>query len=747
MPPRADANHGSLRLMEGRLAAVVLDHPLPSRQARPKRRTRQRKHSIRHIPREEARPKVDKTSTFRNNANMKKFLSGKMKVFQSMSMPCCKKHTSGMKDGEATSLDPLAAIIEEAKNITCSKRVRLVHFNLGRNQVIDESTRPKAVRSGAIAAPRASILSPSTTPSSRNSSDIKKLRERVFFDPDADTSKGSPSQPRVDDDGPTRTSQKDKKFKVDITLTSRIKETIRKGSKYQKVYNYPKAAKSFLQALKKLDHHLYPQDHPLREIANRSISDTHHAHRSLEHSANIVKIGLGNESNGQLVKAVKMYTVAFRIRKDSLGDGHPSLPVLLNLLGGVQIKRKQYEEAMQIFELALYGKLKKDTTTVVGKRNVSASTLAVSMKEIGSIHEHYGRLEEAMIMYHESLDCVLKDARRVRVQEKNSQEGPAGAKKHLRSPPSVCSTANSDESYDVCVVSASTLSSQEEVPEEMEIYLQESFSGEPHSGRNLMHLAFFYDSFFQITEMKSKKVNLHVANTLHSIASIHLKQQEFNLALSSYHASLRGMKLVHGERHESVAAVLGNIGNLLKEMKDYDRAFDVYQSVLKIESLRLGSTHHNAMVTMLNIAMIEKCRRQYDASIALYNEVIILQRNKYHDDDQHPNLLAVALSCVGDVYEKRGDFESSIGAFKEILAIQTINLAPFHPDLGKILHRLGLLCSDSGQLLRADSYFTKALRLYRKNDVNDERMIGVKRDKADNRSKLSLMNTPVNTTV
>ena len=71
----------------------------------------------------------------------------------------------------------------------------------------------------------------------------------------------------------------------------------------------------------------------------------------------------------------------------------------------------------------------------------------------------------------------------------------------------------------------------------------------------------------------------------------------------------------------------------------------------------------------------------------------------------------------------------------------------FDIDLGKILHRLGLLCSDSGQLLRADSYFTKALRLYRKNDVNDERMIGVKRDKADNRSKLSLMNTPVNTTV
>lgn len=437
-----------------------------------------------------------------------------------------------------------------------------------------------------------------------------------------------------------------------------------------------------------------------------------------------------------------MYTVAFRIRKDTFGDLHPSLPILLNLLGGVQVKRKQYEEAIQIYELALYGKLKSDTTTIVKTRNVSASTLAVSMKEIGNIHEHFGRLEDAMVMFHESLDCVLKDARRV--QEKNQKRGhepSPEAKKHLRSPSSVCSTVLSDESYDVCVVSASAKT--DEVPEEMEIYLQESLSGQPHGGRSLMHLAFFYDSFFQITEMKSKKVDLHVATTLHSIASIHLKQQEFNLALSSYHASLRGMKLVHGEKHESVAAVLGNIGNLLKEMKDYDRAYDVYQSVLKIESQRLGNTHHNVLITKINIATIENCRRHYDAAIALYKEVIALQKNKPQEDDIEPNILAIALSSLGDVYEKRGDYDMAIKTFKDFLATQAQAMEPFHPELGKILHKLGLLCSESGDLLRADSYFSKALRLYKKCEVNDERVVSVKRDKADNQSKLSLMNTPM----
>eukprot|EP00984_Skeletonema_dohrnii_P026136 scaffold15433_cov111-Skeletonema_dohrnii-CCMP3373.AAC.1 len=40
-----------------------------------------------------------------------------------------------------------------------------------------------------------------------------------------------------------------------------------------------------------------------------------------------------------LIKALKMYTIAYRMRRDALGVDHPSLPVLLNMMGSVQVKR------------------------------------------------------------------------------------------------------------------------------------------------------------------------------------------------------------------------------------------------------------------------------------------------------------------------------------------------------------------------------------------------------------------------
>lgn len=720
-----------------------LNHPTKKSIRRIRKRSRSL-NSNKHVTEKEPRQEMEKHNSIHYKKTMKCFPGiGMVHLFQAM--PWWKKHAGGdMKDDDSSSLDPLAAIIDEAEKATSSKRVRLVRFNLDRNDYIYKSSPPKPRDANRIT-PGPSILAPSTSQptsiSTTNAPNMKAELNRFIFDLEAENGFDRNTQ-TSENLHQAQKEQKGNKFKEDLIVSSRIHEMILKGTSHQQTYNYPKAAKYFLQAMRKLDQHAYPSQHKLQQIANKSISDTHHAHRCLEHSANIVKFGLHHESKGQLVKALKMYTVAFRVRKNSLGSRHPSLPVLLNLLGGVQVKRGQFQEAMQIFELALYGKLKNDTKTTIGKRNVSSSTLATSMREIGSIHEHFGRFEDAMEIYHDSLDLAMTDVTCRQVELDTKKKG--GANKMPVSPSTVCASNLSDESNGLHAFSASSPSStttlstisylSEESPEEMEIYLQESFNGGIPS---LTNLAFFYDSFFQITEMESKKMNIHVSTTLHNIASIHLKQQEFNLALSAYHAALRGMKLVHGERHESVAAVLGNIGNLLKEIKDYDRAFDVYQSVLKMESLRLGYTHHNVMITMLNMAMIEKCRGSYDSSIALYEEVLDIQRNQEEDKDK--KLIVVALSCLGDVYEKTGDFDSAIRVFKEALIVQTQSEAKFTSENGKILHKLGLLCSENGQLHDADTYFFRALRLYSQRDGCDERLIGVQRDKANNLSKLVLI--------
>eukprot|EP00553_Chaetoceros_curvisetus_P004311 CAMPEP_0204635506 /NCGR_PEP_ID=MMETSP0717-20131115/31519_1 /ASSEMBLY_ACC=CAM_ASM_000666 /TAXON_ID=230516 /ORGANISM="Chaetoceros curvisetus" /LENGTH=508 /DNA_ID=CAMNT_0051654255 /DNA_START=84 /DNA_END=1610 /DNA_ORIENTATION=- len=490
----------------------------------------------------------------------------------------------------------------------------------------------------------------------------------------------------------------------------------------------------------------------------------------MEYSANIVNMGLRHEARNEYMKALKMYSVAFRARKNMLGPKHPSLPIILNLLGSIQVKRKEPEEAMQIFELALYGKLRENGMKALSGENhendsnplplnkyALPGTLAVSMKEIGEIYEEWGRLEEALDMYHDSLDYIVQHAKKdvhfvSKCAFKNDDECSISSEGTASTSP--------ESLLDVCVVNATSSpssppcisrfpSEQQSPPEEMEIYLQESIEYDLDSitdrHRSISNLASYYDSFFRDPETQpilvdKKKVSLHVTTALHNIANVHRKQKDYVLSKASYNAALRGMKLIQGEQHPSVAAILGNLGNLLNDMKDYDQAFATYQTVLKIESVRLGFSHSDVMITMLNIALIELCRGNHQESIKLYKEVIKIQRRMHEKGEDNANLLAVSYSCLGDAQEKHGDISSAIESYQEALTLRTTSLAQFHPDLGKLIHKLGRMCTLNGELDRADKVFTRALRLYKHNrlEPSDARVIDVQRDRADNRVKIAL---------
>ena len=97
-------------------------------------------------------------------------------------------------------------------------------------------------------------------------------------------------------------------------------------------------------------------DDPLTAHILKSLNDVHHAQVTLSNSSNIVQMGIQHEDANQLVKALRMYTIAYRMRRDALGVNHPSLAVLLNMMGGVQMKRLDYDEAMRLYELSLNGR-------------------------------------------------------------------------------------------------------------------------------------------------------------------------------------------------------------------------------------------------------------------------------------------------------------------------------------------------------------------------------------------------------
>ena len=224
--------------------------------------------------------------------------------------------------------------------------------------------------------------------------------------------------------------------------------------------------------------------------------------------------------------------------------------------------------------------------------------------------------------------------------------------------------------------------------------------------------------------------DLDAAMTLHQIGQLHRSVGEFNLALSVFSVSLRGMKYCVGKNHPNVAAILGNIGNLQKEMGDMDSSFATYQQVLGIESYRLGLSHPDVAVTLHNIATIDAARGNHEHALALYRQVIALQRKLFGSNHV---AVAVTSACMGDVYERVGEISESIACFEEAVRIKSFAMGRHSLEVARLIHKLGKLAISQGEYHLADSYVSRAILIYRLNRLSelDEWMVEATRDGAD----------------
>eukprot|EP00934_Nitzschia_sp_Nitz4_P000389 Nitzschia sp. Nitz4//scaffold11_size288233//59465//61900//NITZ4_000745-RA/size288233-processed-gene-0.209-mRNA-1//-1//CDS//3329533987//389//frame0 len=523
--------------------------------------------------------------------------------------------------------------------------------------------------------------------------------------------------------------------KARLTVTKLLDKAHRAEHKY---FRYEFSVKCYLKALDILKKANYPDDHPTVVRTVDLMNNAHHVLSSYNNSANIVKMGIKYEDAGELVRALKMYTIAYRIRRDNLSRNHPSLVVLLNMLGSIQIKRGELQEAMQIYELAL-----KDSPVIFDANDDDAANepptdnllaKSVTYREMGVIYEQWGRIDEALNIYHKSLECVAEWKETVQGGQHSDSFGLLGQ-------------SRSEDTRDGQIHLAPAVSDQRGVEEgEMELVLgskRNSGLGVGTSSENP------YETFFPAylekeldnqkpstepsTDMSRRQethADMDLALTLHQIAQLRKSQGEYSKALEAYEVSLRGMKYALGRHHPNVAAVLGNIGNLQKEMGDMDAAYTTYQEVLGIESYRLGLRHPDVAITLHNIATIDAARGNYQHSLQLYRKVISLQKKLF--GEEHLSV-AVATACMGDVYEKIGELHSAMEKYEESVRIKSAALGRHSLDVARLLHKLGKLAFLSGDFLMADSFLSRAVLIYRLNKVDEEHewMVDANRDTAD----------------
>eukprot|EP00978_Attheya_sp_CCMP212_P030432 scaffold111947_cov56-Attheya_sp.AAC.1 len=565
-------------------------------------------------------------------------------------------------------------------------------------------------------------------------------------------------------------------FQEDPVKKEEIKKLMRKGQRAQNThFRYEYAIKYYLEAIELLKKKKYPEQHPTYVNAVESLTDAHHAVTSLKNSANIVKMGIRHEDAGEFVKSLKMYTIAYRIRRDSLGPNHPSLVVLLNMLGSVQMKRGELLEAMQIYKLALNGRPDERIDSGRLKKQRDPLTMSVTLREMGTIFEHWGQDDAALKKYGDSLECVLKarpdllanptddsdDSETLSrmggffISAAGGERRESATSKHKQSVPTSPSQVQHSPGEDRNASSrmlqhqqgkdgeklkrGNALGKKEDGEDgEMEIILEGTGSGllsSINNGDFATGYSGLYDGIFPENTMDDspkkrsspKKaspkhqayglVDVDVAMTLHQVAQIYRRRHQHTAALSAYRASLRGMKRSLGERHANVAAVLGNIANLKKEMGNVDAAYEIYQEVLRIETHLFGVAHPEVTITLHNIATIESARGEHGSAIKLYKEVISLQRKLFGVDHI---TVAVTAACLGDSYEKQGDHARAMTAYEEALRVRTSTLGKNHVEVGRLMHKLGKIAIIRKEFRAADACVHRSLEIYRLNKIADQ---------------------------
>jgi len=553
---------------------------------------------------------------------------------------------------------------------------------------------------------------------------------------------------------------------LDKAVAARVNKLMNKARRAMHVHHqYQYAVKCHVKALDLLKP--YPDDHPIVINTIESMSHAQQLLSTYQNSAKIVKMGIKSEEDGELVRALKMYTIAYRMRRDNLPN-HPGLVSLLNLLGSIQSKRGDLDEAMQTYELAL-SDLQLDGNDELPPP-IYQVMRSVTLREMGSIHEQWGADEKALKLYHQSLSCIAEHkgiifTNPVLSKEARPQAGIKTAVDVLALDEEEDISTSTDEARVETKSTQSDERSEVELPTvigdseaskasrgfvkktevvsadnvddagAMEIMLGLQRS---HGKSKEVHGSSLYDVFFppslegklKVRSENDDNSDVDIAVTISYIGQLHRNRGEFNVALATFGVALRGMRYVLGKYHPNVAAILGKIGNMKKEMGDMDRAFETYQQVLAIETYRLGLNHPDVSITLHNIATIDAARGNLRHALSLYEQVLSLQCQVFGEDSE---ALAVTSACMGDVYERMGDDDRATDCFEEALRIKMMIMGRNSLQVARLFHKLGKLSICREEFKMADICLTKALASYRLNSLsnNDAWVVEAKRDAAD----------------
>ena len=166
-----------------------------------------------------------------------------------------------------------------------------------------------------------------------------------------------------------------------------------------------------------------------------------------------------------------------------------------------------------------------------------------------------------------------------------------------------------------------------------------------------------------------EKANMHpdLADSLASIAEIHLIYGNYELALQGFDDALAMRRATLGHMHPAVASSMHALGTCYFAQGLFGEAKQIFERALKMRKTVLPADHFLIVDTQLCIAQVYQTQGKLEQASAMFERCLVNQR--ICRGSRHP-AVGRALYCLGEVSNQLGNYDLARSYFLDSLVIR-----------------------------------------------------------------------------
>jgi serine/threonine-protein kinase len=189
-----------------------------------------------------------------------------------------------------------------------------------------------------------------------------------------------------------------------------------------------------------------------------------------------------------------------------------------------------------------------------------------------------------------------------------------------------------------------------------------------------------------------------VSPVLDDLASIYMRQQQWQLARQTFERALAIDQRVLGDDHPQVASHLQNLALVAQSMGDLKRAESLFRDAIARDEHAYGSEHPETAIVILNYGLLLKREGRLSEAESLLRRSLAIRLKVYGPDNYKVGNARESLALV---LHDQGAMREAEDQYRQALAIFDKSLPPNHQYRAAALMHLAQLLTERGKAQEA----------------------------------------------